>query len=394
MMKNRIKLNEDLSNCSGCGACTVACPKQALEMAEDDCGYLYPSVNEALCVQCGKCADVCGFHTPLPTEKPIKAFAAVGKNDRLIAGSASGGMFSCLADALLANGGMAAGAVMDLRSFGADVYHLLTEQKEDILRLQGSKYVQSEAWRSYEAVLSALKQGRQVLFSGTPCQIAAIKRLTGDPDNLITVDIVCHGVPSKRMLNGYLNVLGKYLRGTVTALRFRDKSAPKAYTALVETEGKEKHRIRSTFLSYYALFLDGSICRESCYHCPYAKGERVSDLTIGDYWGIKDHHTDLPDRSDWSCLLVNTEKGQQFLKHYEDVLCLYPTEVQWVKENNRQLNEPPRKAKDREALLNGYQKKGYSFLEAAFVRKNGGRLRFYWRMMKHLRDHNEKKHEN
>lgn len=384
MMKNRINLKEDLSNCSGCGACAVACPKQAIEMVENDCGFFYPAVREELCIHCGKCLRVCGFSVPLGESKPIKAFAAVGKDALLTEKSASGGMFSCLANGLILNGGMAAGAVMDLDNCKADIYHLLTEKTDDISRLQGSKYVQSEAWRSYEDVLSALKQGRQVLFSGTPCQVAAIRHLSGDPENLITMDIVCHGVPNKRMFNDYLKILGRYLKGTVSGIRFRDKSAPKAYTAAVETKEGSKYRIRSKFLSFYALFLDSSICRESCYHCPYAKAERISDLTVGDYWGIKNHHTDLPDRNDWSCVLINTEKGQQFLKAYEEALVLYPTDVRWVREGNRQLNEPPKKGNNCDILLNTYKKKGYSSLETAFVRKNGGFLRFRWHLMKHL----------
>ena len=391
---DHVQPKKDLSDCSGCGACMSVCPKNAIVMEENDYGCRYPVVDEGLCIHCGKCLRVCGFQTENSFRDTIEAYAAFGRKEELVRKSTSGGIFTSLAEMVLNSGGMVAGAVMDIKDGRSDVYHVVSDKAEDLARMQGSKYVQSEAYRSFARVKETLEQGVTVLFSGTPCQVAATKTLTGDPDNLITMDLVCHGVPTKRMFNEYLAILGKYLRGKVMGICFRDKSASKAYTARIETEMKKRrsvYRIRSTYLSAYALFLDGAISRESCHHCPYASDKRVSDITVGDYWGIEVHHEQqiqsgqMPKREDWSCVLVNTEKGKTFLQKYKSALELYPTEACWVREKNNQLNEPAKKSKDRTAFLQAYGQGGYAAVEAMFVRKNGGVFRFYRRMKKNMK---------
>ena len=387
---DKIKLFSREKDCSGCGACAVVCPKQAITMTEDACGYLYPVIDTEKCIRCGKCQQSCGHGNSI-LQEPLLAFAAVGKQEEIVKNSTSGGVFATLAYQAVAQGWLTAGAVMDMGEKGAQVYHMLSGNGADIPRMQGSKYVQSNGYLCYQDVCRAVREGKNVLFSGTPCQVAAVKRLTGDPDNLLTVDIICHGVPPVRLMNDFLTVIGKRLGGKITDFTFRDKSAPKPFTARLQVKKGKKcwdYRMRAHFLSFYQHFLQGMTYRESCYHCPYAGMKRASDLTIGDYWQIEKHHKsdidsgEMPNRKDWSCILVNTEKGRAFLEQCGQALLRIPTDKQWIAESNQQLRQPSLKNPKREKILGMYQAEGYRAVERMFIRDQGGRLRFFWRMLK------------
>lgn len=377
--------------CSGCGACSVVCPVNAITMKEEADGCLYPRIDQASCLHCNKCADVCVFQRHPQGHAPLAAYAALGREEELVRKSASGGVFSALAKAFMQDGGKIAGAVMDLKQNSARVYHLLSDKEADLQRMQGSKYVQSEAWECYKQVQKALKEGSHVLFSGTPCQVAAVKRITGDPSNLVTMDLVCHGVPSLKMLNDFLSIFTNRLKGSLQNFSFRTKTAKRPFSAHIVTD-KRDYLFNASQLSYYKLFLNGIIYRDSCYHCPYACMERVADLTMGDYWGVKEKHGhqmasgEMPERKDYSCLLVNTEKGSNFLGQYGENLQCFPSEAKWIAENNEQLNTPSSPGKGREEMLNLYKEKGYGAVEKAFVRQAGGRLRYEWRLFKKMRE--------
>lgn len=390
---NQTVLGKSPQECCGCGACEVVCPKSAITMEENEFGFLYPAVNEEKCVCCGACVRICDYGNLSEGKRPEKAWAAVGKELPLVEKSASGGVFATLAKDLVASGGLTAGVVLDRNGKGFLVEHLLSGKKEDILRFQGAKYVQSQAWKCYSETLQALASGKTVLFSGTPCQVAAFKRLSGDPDNLITVDLICHGVPPLRMLNEFREIMSERLGGEVSNIVFRDKSCGKHFCARVDVIKNRKCRsyyLSAWQLSFYRYFLDGVIYRDNCYSCPYAEIRRISDLTVGDYWGIESYHAEdiaqgrMPDRKDWSCILVNTEKGENFLKKHGDMIRLYPSRPEWAAEKNGQLREPSRMPEKRKPLLERYASGGYWKMEETYIQESGGKLRFYWRMLKNL----------
>ncbi len=383
-----ITLFQSPAVCCGCGACAVACPMDAITMMPDASGALYPVIRQEWCIACGQCLKTCSFLSPQGTE-PLAAYGAVGQDGELVSGSASGGVFATLAKACIQQGGMAAGAVMDWGERGARVFHILSDSLSDIPEMQGSKYVQSRAYACYKNVIRALKTGKTVLFSGTPCQVQAIKALTGDPENLITADLVCHGVPPEEMLNGFCKLLGKRLGGRVEDFCFRDKNSPKSFTARIRIRKGRKtriYRLRSGSLSFYQYFLEAESYRESCYSCPYASTSRVSDLTMGDYWGMEKYHAqelkNQPDRKNWSCLLVNTQKGRSFLEQMGGELYLLPTQTAWVAQTNAQLTSPSQKGTRRETILETYAQGGYPAVEKLFIKDHGGSLRFRWRMFK------------
>ena len=388
---NTIILNKELTKCCGCGACAEACPSHAITMQANAHGFVYPVMDDVACVRCGKCVQVCSALNGVCSNVPMAAYAAVGANKQLVNRSASGGIFASLAEAFLQQGGMVAGAVLDCTDNGVAVYHILTENLDDLKRIQGSKYVQSDAWRCFCDVRSALKAGRRVLFSGTPCQVAAIRKFIGDHDNLYTIDLICHGVPSQQMLSAYTRILGKRLGGKIEQLCFRDKTTGKDYLARIEIKNRlQPHRVNARYLSFYAMFLGGQISRDSCYACPYTNVQRVGDITLGDYWGIREHHGDeistgvMPQERAWSCMLVNTQKGKKLCDQFGNNLLLFASRLEWVASHNEQLNHPCAYPEERTALMKLYEQGGYPALEKRFIQKNGGMLRYYWRVIKNL----------
>lgn len=398
MEKEHINLVSDPGKCSGCGACMAVCPQKAITMREAADSCVYPVIDHDTCIRCGKCLQICDFHRTETLRTPLDAWAAVGRDDALVKHSASGGIFATIAMRWIVAGGLVAGAVMDVDEQGLQVYHLLSDKVEDVRRMQGSKYVQSDAWRCYADVIAALGAGKSVLFSGTPCQVAAIRRITGDPDNLTTIDIICHGVPSQTMLGGYLRCLEKRFRGQIADINFRDKDGSSRYCARIDLQRNKRLRtlrLRASDLSYYCYFLTGMIFRENCYHCPYAHSERVGDITIGDYWGVEKRHVqditagEMAARLDWSCVLVASSKGRRLLKMYGTDLMLHASRTEWVAMDNQQLNHPVQKPSGRHQLFDAWRRSGYEAVEKNFIQELGGGIRYRVRLIKSLHRHSK-----
>lgn len=393
MTKDPIVLFEHEAACSGCGACMTACPVQAVCMKEGKQGGVYPVIDPAKCIGCGRCRQVCAYQAEKALRRPQKVYAAYGVQEELVKNSASGGAFASLALSFMRSGGMVAGAVMDCDQDGLRVYHVLSDQERDILRMQGSKYVQSEAYACYEDIKKALKAGRRVLFSGTPCQTAAVRQLFGENEGLFTIDLICHGVPPQKMLQEYARILSRHLHGSVQQIIFRDKSVGKSFCARIDVKRGRRLRqrfLRSQDLSFYRYFLEGGIYRENCYACPYAREERTGDITLGDYWSLETVHAEavasgrIPRKKDWSCMLVNTDKGEQLLQVYGEALQLYPSDIEKAAAYNGQLRHPTEKPGQREDFLKLYAQGGYKAVEADYIRKSGGKMRYALRLLKHL----------
>lgn len=379
--------------CSACGACLAVCPVEAIEMKASSDGFQYPAIQQDKCVDCGKCVKVCTLRTTEEKQEPLEAYAAVGRCDDLIRNSASGGAFASLATQWVSGGGLVAGAVMDTDGESIQVFHELADCTAGISRMQGSKYVQSDAWKSYKEIVQALRQGKQVLFTGTPCQVSAVKRITGNPDKLVTIDLICHGVPSLQMLNDYTQILNRRFGGKTKQIVFRDKATEKNFCARIDIARRKNHRqlrLRSHQMSYYQYFLGGATYRDSCYVCPYACTERVADITIGDYWGVEKHLSEeiakqnAAKKTHWSCLLVNTPKGKKALEKYGKDLEIHLSETAHIAQTNQQLNAPSKKPPEREDIMKRYEAKGYGAIEREYMRASGGRVRYFWRLYKDL----------
>lgn len=392
MDKEKINLVPDKAKCSGCGACAAVCSQNAITMQEERNGCKYPQIDPSLCLNCGRCMKVCSYREMPENHFPIAAYAACGQERELVKRSASGGVFATLAQSWIQKGGLAAGAVMDIDEH-VKVYHVLSDRLEDVRRMQGSKYVQSDAWLCYRDIMQALKAGKQVLFSGTPCQAAAIRALTGDPDNLTTIDLICHGVPPLRMLDEYLRILERRFRAKIAGFSFRNKNAKKKYCASFELRRGMKQRriyLNASMLSYYKYFLDSTLCRENCYACPFAQLQRAGDITIGDFWGAEEAHQKdfaqgtMTGDCAWSCILVNTEKGRRLISQAENNLLLVSSKVEWIAKANHQLQHPARMPEERTELIREYEKSGFRAMDNLFVKKQGGKMKYTLRVWKQL----------
>lgn len=295
----------DKHNCCGCSACVSICPQKCTTMAEDNEGFLYPSVNTSQCINCGLCEKVCPVINKSEKRTPLKAFAAHNKNEIIRRLSSSGGIFTFLAENVINDGGVVFGARFD---DDFNVRHDYAETIEALAAFRGSKYLQSKMLDNYSVAKAFLEEGRKILFSGTPCQISGMNRyLRKRYNNLLTVDCICHGVPSPLVWKSYLNESGT----TPTAVSFRDKkNGWKRY--FVTVSGKDGKQLSTPAYEdkYIRVFLSDLCLRPSCYDCPAKGGRSCSDITLGDFWGIEHIDPAVDDDKGTSLVLVNTEKGE------------------------------------------------------------------------------------
>lgn len=307
-------------NCTGCSSCFNACPKHCIEMVENDEGFLYPKVDKSKCVQCGICLKKCPILNKENNSINEEIYVAYNNDDDERMNSSSGGCFVDFATEVLLEKGVVFGAGFDenLR-----LKHKPIIEKKDLINLQGSKYIQSEIGKSFTKVKEFLEDNKIVLFSGTPCQIAGLKSFLGKTyNNLYTISIVCHGVPSKNVFIKYLNQ--NYGNENVSKINFRDKTYGWAnYSLNIELKNK-KHIINlAKNDSFMKIFLSNVCLRESCYNCKFKDPQDVSDILIGDFWGVNNIKPELNDDKGISIVIIHTQRGKQLLKKCEDKLTIY-----------------------------------------------------------------------
>lgn len=293
-------------DCCGCSACVEACPKQCISFEEDKEGFRYPKVDLDRCIHCNLCEKVCPVIN-LPAKKEIaKVSAAINNDESVRLNSSSGGIFSALAERVLRNGGVVFGAVFDENW---EVRHSYIERVEELHRLRGSKYLQSRMESSYKDAQKFLNAGREVLFSGTPCQIAGLRRfLRKDYENLIAVDFICHGVPSPKVWRLYLRQLIKQKKigdsiQDIKNIYFRAKKH--GWTNFDIIIDSQSGRIQNTHEenAYYQAFNMNVILRPICFSCPFKGGHSGSDMTLADFWGISKVDPSMQDEKGTSMII-------------------------------------------------------------------------------------------
>lgn len=301
-------LNQEL--CSGCTSCAAACRKKAITMTPNNEGFLYPVLDETLCVHCGLCEKVCPVLNKTVQTKHT-AVAAISENtDRL--DSSSGGVFSLLASYIFQQGGTVFGPAFD-ENF--QLRHIAVTDPAELPRLRGSKYLQSDVGDSYLQVKSALATGVPVLFTGTPCQINGLRSYLGkDYENLYCQDIICHGAPSPAVWKAYLAYRQQVAGSKVKSVNFRSKvKGWKAFSMVLEFENGTVYSNTLSDDPYMQAFLKDLSLRPSCYNCS-AKGDRhLADITLGDYWGVDQLQPDMFDNKGTSLVVIHTEKGQRLI---------------------------------------------------------------------------------
>lgn len=371
---NELTLFENKKDCCACGVCALVCPHGAITMRADEEGFVYPYVNEEKCISCGLCKKMCAFQNKRETNEPIKAYALARKDAISLKKSASGGVFAGLAEQWIEQGGVVFGASLRKCNGKLVPCHVSAQSKEELFPLLGSKYVKSDLGQTFLETKELLENGRKVLFSGTPCQIAALKNwLRKDYSELLTIDLVCHGVPDSAMFCDYIEVESKKIGHTIEDFRFRDKEKGWGMNAkLIYSEKGQQCSvcIPSNSSSFYELFLRGEIYRENCYSCPYANSHRPGDMTIGDYWGIEKQHPEylkpegtLDCEEGVSLLIINTKKGEEAFEKFSSAFKYYPSTFEKAAEYNGQLDHPSRPGSKRREILDLYRDKGYKAVD-------------------------------
>lgn len=296
------------SDCCGCGACVEVCPKHCISMHFDGEGFRYPEVNHGECIDCKLCEKVCPMINQNTPRMPLKVLAAKNKDSEIRRQSSSGGVFSLLAEGVIERGGVVFGA-----RFTDDwqVEIAKAESIEDLAQFRGAKYLQSRTDGTFSEVRELLKQGREVLYSGTPCQIAGLKRFIGNKEGLTTIDFICHGVPSGKVWAKYLDSFASY--GAVKRVNFRDKEKRGVeYSLCVEFE-KKTLRERFDKNIYLQGFIGDIFLRPSCYACAAKELKSGSDITLADYWGIEYILPEFSDSKGISLVMANSQKGIELL---------------------------------------------------------------------------------
>lgn len=335
------KLNQQL--CCGCAACGEICAKNAIQMVRNSEGFLYPNIDESLCIDCGMCDKVC----PILNAEQLKhndeqqVYAAVNKDNDILKESSSGGIFSVIADYVLDNGGVVCGAAFE---DDLHLHHVIIDTKSELQRLRGSKYITSENDGAYKEIKQLLNQGRLVYYTGTGCQVAGLRAyLRKEYDNLVTSDLVCHGTPSPKIFSAFISKLEKEEGVKIVNYLFRDKKvngwscSSSSSSRDLRTGEIRHHEFNKIQNAYFNAFISGSMNREGCYKCPFAETHRTGDITLADYWGVKQFHPEIQAFKGVSAIIVNTSKGQQLLNILKTNISLTPSKMEWVAVVNANL---------------------------------------------------------
>ena len=334
MDKKHIQIKNP-QDCCGCTACASICPKQCIKMKADDFGLKYPDVDESICVECGLCVRVCPFINPSDESKPLICFAAINKNENERMASSSGGIFIELCRHIIDQGGLVYGVVFDK---DWTVYHTSADTIDGIKPMMGSKYMQSDKRKTFQEVKTHLETGKKVLYTGTPCEIAGLKHyLRKEYDNLLLVEVICHGAPAPGIWKSYLkekikNIGKEYSSNNSTAstkntdiiikrINFRQKQKSwRNYDIEFLFDSKNKDfpvsYVQNAFQNEYMIaFLSDWTLRPSCFSCKAKSGRSGADITIGDFWGIWNVMKEIDDAKGVSCVICRSNKAIETIEN-------------------------------------------------------------------------------
>ncbi|WP_241428046.1 Coenzyme F420 hydrogenase/dehydrogenase, beta subunit C-terminal domain [Clostridium tetanomorphum] len=361
------KVYSNKKNCSGCSACYNACHTKAINMKPDEEGFLYPTIDQRLCIDCHKCINIC----PLVCsgnykETTVPEFlVAKHKSEEVLMKSTSGGAFTALSDAILREGGVVYGVDYD------DEFHVLhkrAETFEDRNRMRISKYVQSNISNIFQQIKKDLINKRKVLFTGTPCQTAGLRGYMGNSpltENLYVCDVICHSIPSPLVWEDYKKLLQKEHGGKLTSIQFRSKIIDWSRensnkTFLFTTSNSEDIHNDDRF--YKLFFGKKTIMRPSCEQCRFTDIHRASDITIADYWGIEKYAPEWMDKRGVSVVLINTKKGAELFKECSEELKYEKRPKEESLTEQQRLSEPIKFPESRKKFWEDYRKYGFQYI--------------------------------
>lgn len=349
---------DNKSRCSGCTACAAVCTHDAITMQADTLGFLYPHVDTNKCIECGLCNKVCAFNEEydksLNLNNPI-VYGVRHKDSNEVATSQSGAAFVAISDYILKNGGIVYGAGY---AEHFRVVHKRVTNKEECNELKGSKYVQSDLTGIFRQVKQDLRNGYTVLFTGTPCQTAGLHSFIGKKlrENLLLVDIICHGVPAPYIWRDYLKYLENKHNSRILDVCFRDKRmfGWKSHRESIKFENSQE---RYSATTYTYVFYKHIMLRHSCGECKYTNLQRPSDITIADFWGYENIVPEITDNKGLSLMLCNTKKGTMLFNNIKDDMTIFPAEISHCRQPN--LSKPTKMHPKRMKFESYYKKHGF-----------------------------------
>ena len=355
--------------CTGCAACSQICPQGAVKMAANDEGFQYPNINKELCTDCGLCRKKCPVNETMDTGSTKqdnadsikhKAYACFSRDDDVRAGSSSGGVFSLLAQSVISRSGVVFGA-----EFDGDfrVRHNYAEKADGLEALRRSKYVQSDTENTFIKAKEFLNAGREVLFCGTPCQIAGLKSfLNKEYDNLLTCDLACSGVPSPKVWKMYLDFMSDRYKSKVFSASFRDKTEGwSCYNMRIDFENGSRYIDKAKHETFFIGFGKNIFNRISCFNCLFRMQNTKADITLADFWGIdKQNDSDFLDNKGVSLLITNTEKGERELSRIRDKMIIKPEPLELATKYNPRLVSSVLEPGGRKSFFNDLRD-GYTF---------------------------------
>jgi coenzyme F420-reducing hydrogenase beta subunit len=361
-----ITLYTKKENCSGCTACMNICSKNAISMQVDEEGFLYPHINNELCVECGLCTRICPFHDDYSTNENFDTplvYAVKHKSDDVRLSSSSGGMFTAISDYVLDENGVIYGVDFD-ENFVVCHKRATTVNERD--KFKGSKYVQSDLNQIFKAVKDDLILNRYVLFTGTPCQTAGLYSYLNNKVNtkkLFMCDIVCHGTPSPKIWREYINFMTAKHKKKISQYHFRYKW--RGINVLMKfNDGSSIHN-KNDLLTFINLFFSHVVLRPSCHNCKFTNFHRPSDITIADFWGIEKCKPEFEDNKGVSLVLLNTPKGQRLFDEIKRELVYEVSNAKDCPHPN--LQHPSVASPKREEFWNDYYKYGFVYVIKKYV---------------------------
>ena len=379
--------------CTLCMACVNSCPKGAIYLDYDEFGFEKIAIDPHRCVECGLCDRVCQRRRLVSRNEPRWNYAAQVKRKEELMASASGGAFQTLAKIVLDRKGVCYGCAFGKEGDGFRAKHVRVDTLAELPKILNTKYIPSMIGRSFSEAKADLEAGRLVLFSGTPCQIQGLRAyLNKEYENLLTADLICHGVTASRYFNEFIGCLEEREKIWITDYSFRDKSVSWGtnFCYSYYKRGDDAKRIRQKHLpreasSYTTHYLRGDIFRENCHACTLSCTDRVSDFTLGDYWEIEREHPEFVTekkprmslRGGISCIMVNTEKAREFMPLLEERMIVHPVSLESVRDHNGNLRAPTPRGSARDRILNTYKAAGYGPVDEAYRKYVGKKMLVY-----------------
>ncbi len=379
---------ENKNCCTGCGACYNICPKNAIKMVQNTEGFYVPEIDKNLCINCGLCERVCPpYYFQSDNYKGPEVYSVVNNDEQQRFNSSSGGVFPMFAQYVISNGGVVFGVAWD-ENFKA--HHIKASTIDELDKLYSSKYVQSNTERTYSEAKECLQQDKLVLFTGTPCQIAGLKSfLQRDYKNLITVEVICHGVPSPKVFEEYLNLLNRKDKIININFRAKDRNWGQGKILKIYYDKSKIKLIEMKNSSYLKLFGHGFSMNKSCFSCKFNKIPRVADITIGDFWGVDEYNATLNDEKGISIAIINNNKGEQFFNTFNNLCTINKIPLDIAIKKNHNIIQPTKEPQLRADFFRDFLSQKYTLdkLSKKYIVQYPLILRLFYRLMpKYVKD--------